>query len=330
MTIRVYREMIRYGRPAFSWADNEFVQRYLVGLPDARQDKFGNLFVQVGPSPTVLWSSHTDTVHARPGFFRHVQDKNELCVAETSRANCLGADCTTGVYLMREMIKAKVAGLYVFHRAEESGAQGARFIAEKTPKVLEGIQCAIAFDRKGFNEIITHQCGTRGASDAFARSLGDAIGMNMQPSSKGVFTDTAKYQRIVPECTNVSVGYFKQHSRLEYQDTRFLMDLREQLCSIDTSRLHIERDPTKPEPVQHYGISRHYTYPSRPQTIDQYILRNRLDVADLLEHYGFTVEELDREVSLMRDAQQGQRFDDLQMQIDEVFPPAQEDSALVK
>lgn len=322
MTLKTYREMIRYGRPAFSWADDEFVQRYLLSLSGAYQDTFGNVFVQVGPSPTILWSSHTDTVHDRPGFFRQVQDKNELCVAETSRANCLGADCTTGVYLMREMIRAKVEGLYVFHRAEEIGAQGASFIVQKTPKMLEGIQCAIAFDRKGFNEIITHQCGSRGASDAFAQSLGHAIGMGMQPSSKGVFTDTAKYQKVVPECTNVSVGYFKQHSRLEYQDTKFLMDLREQLCSIDTSRLHIERDPTKPEPRPHYGnYSRHYTYPSRPKSIAQYLLMNRLEVAEFLEEFGFTAEELEREITLMKLAKQQERHDELRDQIDEVFPP---------
>ena len=322
MTLKTYREMIRYGRPAFSWADKEFVNRYLLGLDGAYRDTFGNVFVQVGPSPTVLWSSHTDTVHDRPGFFRSVQDNTELRVADTSRANCLGADCTTGVYLMREMIKAKVPGLYVFHRAEEIGARGAAFIADKTPKMLEGIQCAIAFDRKGFHEVITHQCGTRGASDAFAKSLASAIGMNMHPSSNGVFTDTAKYQRIIPECTNVSVGYFNQHSRREHQDISFLMDLREQLCSIDTSRLHIERDPTKVEPRPYYGnYSRHYTYPSKPKTIAEYLLTNRKMVAEFLEHYGFTVEELEREIALMEDAKEKERLDDLQDQIDEVFPP---------
>lgn len=329
MTLKLYREMIRYGRPAFSWADNEFVQRYLMSLKGAYQDTFGNVFVQVGSSPTVLWSSHTDTVHNKPGFFRQVQDNDELCVAETSRANCLGADCTTGVYLMREMIKAKVEGLYVFHRAEECGAQGAKFIVGQTPKVLEGIQCAIAFDRKGFHEVITHQCGTRGASDAFAQSLGDAIGMNMKPSSNGVFTDTAKYQRIVPECTNVSVGYFRQHSRLEYQDTKFLMELREQLCSIDTSRLHIERDPTKLETYAQYRgtqYNRYYTYPSKPQSISEYVLRHRTEIVKLLDFYGFTIEELDREIALMKDHEEQERLDDLQERIDEVFPPRQDAS----
>lgn len=305
MTIKTYREMLMYGRPAFSQEDNEFVARYLLTMPDVYQDTFGNVFFQVGPSPTVLWSSHTDTVHARGGRFRNEQENNEVFVAPTSRANCLGADCTTGVYIMREMIKAKVPGLYVFHRAEEIGAQGASFIAQKTPKVLEGIQCAIAFDRKGFNEIITHQCGSRGASDAFAKSLGDAIGMAMQPSKNGVFTDTAKYMKVVPECTNVSVGYFKQHSRAEYQDIDFLDELREQMCSINTDRLHIERDPTKIERKPYiYQGSSPYLFPrsnyNKPKTIAEFLLRNRYEVADWLEDNGFTVEELEKEIALSK------------------------------
>lgn len=47
---------------------------------------------------------------------------------ETS--NCLGADCTVGVWLITEMIKAGVAGIYVIHNNEEVGCIGSGAMVE--------------------------------------------------------------------------------------------------------------------------------------------------------------------------------------------------------
>ena len=37
----------------------------------------------------------------------------------------------------------------------------------------------------------------------------------------GSFTDTANYTDIIPECTNLSCGYYNAHTQSEYQITHF-------------------------------------------------------------------------------------------------------------
>ena len=40
-----------------------------------------------------------------------------------------------------------------------------------------------------------------------------------------IFTDTANFVDYIPECTNISVGYFEEHSSKEYQNITFLTQL---------------------------------------------------------------------------------------------------------
>ena len=128
---------------------------------------------------------------------------------------CLGANCGTGVWIMLQMIKAKVPGLYIFHRAEEIGGLGSGWIIDNPQAstdtdyehwVEQYTQC-IAFDRYGTKYIITHQGMERTCSDAYADALGELLGMGHKPDDGGSFTDSKNYCRLVPECTNLSVGY---------------------------------------------------------------------------------------------------------------------------
>ncbi|BCJ91816.1 hypothetical protein IZ6_25510 [Terrihabitans soli] len=166
-------EMLQTKRPAGSKAERRFIKRYLKPL-GCSQDGFGNLILRIGDAP-VLWSSHTDTVH-REGGTQHVVLEGVIArLAANSKSNCLGADCTAGVWLMVEMIRAGVEGLYIFHREEECGGRGSRFIATRTPELLDGIKYAIAFDRYGYQSVITHQFD-RCCSDEFGVSLSKALG----------------------------------------------------------------------------------------------------------------------------------------------------------
>ena len=72
---------------------------------------------------------------------------------------------------MLEMIKASVPGLYIFHRDEEVGGKGSKYISINTPEILKGIQFAIAFDRYGTTSVITEQMGGKCASREFADSI---------------------------------------------------------------------------------------------------------------------------------------------------------------
>src|ERR1017187_3144400 len=104
--------MLTYMRPHGSDTERAFIERYITPT-GAKPDTFGNLWLTVGDAP-ILWCSHTDTVHKLPGKQRVLYGAG---VASVEGSNCLGADCTTGVWLMLAMIRAKVSGTYIFHRA---------------------------------------------------------------------------------------------------------------------------------------------------------------------------------------------------------------------
>ena len=82
----------------------------------------------------------------------------------------------------------------------------------------------------------------------------------------GSFTDTANYDGIIPECTNLSVGYHNAHSGRENQEIPYLLDFRDALIEIDWENLVTERDPTIPD--YSYGGSMGYsgTYVSPTKT----------------------------------------------------------------
>lgn len=233
-------EMLTYARPAGSRSERRFIRRFIVPT-GAKSDSYGNRILRIGSAP-IVWCSHTDTVH-RFGGRQDVRVIRDVVSAPFS--NCLGADDTTGVWLMLEMIRHGVEGLYIFHRGEEVGCVGSRAIADNTPEVLDGIDYAISFDRRGTDSIVTHQMGQRTCSDVFARSLAEALGTDdhMWADPSGVYTDTNEYAHLVPECTNISVGYMNQHSRHETQDLWFADYLLGNLLSADYTKLIAARIP---------------------------------------------------------------------------------------
>jgi hypothetical protein len=65
----------------------------------------------------------------------------------------------------------------------------------------------------------------------------------------GVYTDTAEYMDIIPECLNISIGYDSEHSHFETLDTNHVFALRDAICALDWDAISlvVERDPTKRE-----------------------------------------------------------------------------------
>lgn len=276
-------DMLRYQRCAGSAGEAEFVRVFLTGVAGMKQDEYGNHYLTVGgDGPRTLFSCHTDTVHwseARwgvggPGVRASrvemrsvgmqklcVEPQSEmtqkLCVDETlgviyaDDSSCLGADDTAGVWLMVNMIARGVPGLYVFHREEEIGGNGSRFFSWSSALPVT-VQRAIAFDRKGDCSVITHM-GDRTCSDEFAKALASQLvhlGLrNMVPDPTGIFTDTVHYVDLIPECTNVSVGYYAAHSPDEYLDYRFLAEMLEAVCAVDWDALPTVRCCNEPAPV---------------------------------------------------------------------------------
>ena len=246
LNVKRLLHMLSYKRPAGSAAEAAFVQQY-VAVRGARPDAYGNQWFVVpekdGSASKMLWSSHTDTVHKEEG---KQTVRYYAAQAWTEGSNCLGADCAVGVWLMTEMIGAGVPGTYIFHIEEEIGGNGSAWIAERMADTLKKHDFAVAFDRKGTNEIITEQWKGPTASDAFAESLAAALaGFDYKPSPLGSFTDTANYAGLIPECTNIGVGYHGQHTKDEWLDVDHAVRLRDALVTADLSGLVVARDPTE-------------------------------------------------------------------------------------
>ena len=259
-------EMLTYCRPHGSDEVAQFVDRFIMSDPTASVDEFGNIVIIVGADrslhrnersddlPRTLFTSHVDSVHRLGGRQTISVDTNGVISLskDSVESNCLGADDASGVWLMLAMIECGVEGVYIFHQGEERGGLGSRFIASHYPKFLSSFDRAIAFDRHGTGDVITHQATGRCCSDAFAEQLSKELGGEYAPCDAGVYTDTAEYTHIIPECTNISVGYEREHSTSETQCTTHLIALLVHLVRIDFDKLPTNRNPSSVEPTSDY------------------------------------------------------------------------------
>lgn len=250
-------EMHTYQRPAGSRQERKFINRYIRPF-GATVDAFQNWTVIVGHNPRHVWSSHTDTVHKRSGKQRVNLDASGILSA--SSGDCLGADDTAGVWLMCELIRRRVSGRYVFHYGEERGCIGSRALVRSAPAWLSDVDMVLALDRMHTDEVITHQCGSRTASDAFADALADQLNagestFHYAASEHGMYTDSESYAEDVAECTNLAVGYSGQHGKSETLDTRHALALLERLTVLDIACLPISRKPGAVDDWRYYGIS---------------------------------------------------------------------------
>ena len=251
-------------RPAYTEAENEFVETYLMTPflieQGMYQDGYGNCLLKIdnpdGSESKTLWSCHTDSVH-RKGGHQTVHYNPSDDKFSTPDGSCLGGDDNSGTYILLELIRQKIPGLYIFHRAEEVGGVGSAWIADNCEDMLIKYDRAIAFDRKDVHSIITHQASRRCCSEAFSDDLSEKLGMNHRSDPTGSFTDTANYDHIIPECTNMSVGYFSAHTARETQLLGYLVELSDAFARIDVESLVTERNPNAPK---EYDMGGYYGY----------------------------------------------------------------------
>jgi hypothetical protein len=191
-------------------------------------------YIRVVGSPKgaskILWSCHIDTVHSlefdNAKSQKIIFDVDDTMLAMSGGQYPLGADNGAGMWLLLEMIAEGVPGTYIFHRGEERGGIGSDGMATHWADMIKMHTHAIAFDRRGFTDVITHQWGGRCCSERFANQMSAILGMGYEPDDGGSFTDTANYTHLIPECTNISVGYHDEHSQNESLDLTHLVELR--------------------------------------------------------------------------------------------------------
>jgi hypothetical protein len=133
----------------------------------------------------------------------------------------------------------------------------------------------------------------------------------------GTFTDTANYVDSVAECTNLSVGYSSEHSTKESLDTTYLIELKNALLDLNWKNLNESRKPGEVEYEYDdyygeyagmYGKGKHSSVwidedqEPRSHSRDGYgsllqiIKDNPMEIADFLEEYGVTPQELSEAV----------------------------------
>lgn len=256
-------DIMTYRREHGSKGEKAFIKHYLKGFNPIK-NKAGEIIaysheIASKNKNRILWSCHIDTMHKKdPDVIKQDVYLDSFNVAFVDdKADCLGADNGAGVFLMLEMIEARIAGNYIFHRGEEMGCWGSSQIASDHEDFLKTFTHAIAFDRRGTTSIITHQSGSRACSDKLGNQLAKLFGMNYKLDDTGVYTDTAEYTHLIPECVNISIGYLNEHTSKESLDVEHVMALRDKMLAIQWDKITLKID-RKPEPkYSRYG---YYTY----------------------------------------------------------------------
>lgn len=270
---RTLMGMLKSVRPADGVGEKAYVERMLSSIRRMGYtpiiDDAGNIIVNNLPTTDatsmVMFASHTDSVHRTdsPDGTQQLafksDDRTIVGLASQNKQqfgftpNCLGADCATGNYIMLRLLQANAKGLYCFFRQEEVGGIGSEFFRNdpQNEKYWDKLTHCISFDRKGYTSIITKQWGGQCASDGFASDFAEVIAQadtnqrldKFVADPTGSFTDSANFTDVISECTNLSVGYFNQHTASETQDLQFADDLCNALCQIDWTELNSYRDP---------------------------------------------------------------------------------------
>ena len=217
-------------------------------LPELDKDLVGNYYKIIGSKPTTMFTCHLDTADRKQGITRlySIQEDGQEHII-TDESTILGADDKSGTTVMLYLMANNVPGLYYFFIGEERGGIGSHALADVYDEVdyLKEIKRCVSFDRRKTISVITAQAGGRCCSDDFGQALCDAYnasGLNLKIDPTGVYTDSASFIDHIPECTNVSVGYYNEHTGKEKQNMDYLIDLCKASVSVDWDKLPTTRN----------------------------------------------------------------------------------------
>ena len=203
-----------------------------------------------GTLPETAFTAHMDT--ASYGIpTRVVHGYKEDGSIYNTASGILGADDKAGMTLLLIMAhQLFIPGYYFLFVGEERGCVGSHDAAAQGD--WSHLKRMISFDRRGYTSVITHQNSKRCCSHSFASALATALNTTIPeyeaqfvPDSTGSYTDSASFMQIIPECTNISVGYFDAHTSFESQDLVFLAGLIDMCACLDWDSLPTERDPNR-------------------------------------------------------------------------------------
>lgn len=243
--MKIYKTFRKLTQFTYVYGDEHMV---LPMLPEGLQeDEVGNYFMEIGDSET-MFCAHLDTAAWDIQRVRHVQfiSRNKQDFITTDGTTILGADDKAGVVILMNLIEKKVPGLYYFFIGEESGLIGSKGILDLDEEKFKKYKRCIAFDRRDYGSIISAQMGGKCCSNDFVKALASQFAehnMTFRDDPTGVYTDSAVFMDIIPEVTNLSVGYFNEHTTNEIQNLTYLSMLANAATKIDWESLPTVRDP---------------------------------------------------------------------------------------
>ena len=210
------------------------------------EDGLGNFYLKIGESPSTMFTCHLDTADRKQTVVRHVIEGD---IIKTDGTSILGADDKAGMTVLLYMIEKKIPGLYYFFIGEERGCVGSSRLSKvwSSLSISNDITKCVSFDRRDVDSIITEQFGGICCSLGFAKELSRRLNsvessFKYSPDPTGIFTDSAEFTSLIPECTNISVGYYNEHTSYEMQDILHLEKLCKAVCKIDWETLPIIRE----------------------------------------------------------------------------------------
>ena len=210
------------------------------------RDQYGNYFITIGESKT-MFCCHLDTVGRQEMKVNKIEyEKSGHTFVKTDGETILGADDKTGMVIMINMIDKDVPGTYYFLIGEEKGTVGSGLLySRQSTGILSKFDRCVAFDRRAYGSIITRQMGKDCCSREFANALASELrynGMKYKKDPGGVWTDSALFMGVIPECTNLSVGYFNEHRKTEEQDLDYMVQLAEVATKVNWESLPTVRE----------------------------------------------------------------------------------------
>lgn len=250
--IKTFLELTKYTVP--HGHEDKFYGNMLVSMGFVRHQT-GNYILKLGEKSRTLFVAHLDTADTMPMKIEQVVDADGYIFTDGS--TILGADDRAGLAVLLYLISQNIPGTYLLTVGEEAGLVGAYAIL---PYITKGrFDRAIEFDRMDKNEIITHQMKQRCASRTFARALAkqfrkhsDGV-INLVPSDRGSYTDTKLFKSLIPECTNIAIGYTGQHTTYESQDGSYLLTIAHAAAKVDWESLPVDNEPEPIQDILHFG-----------------------------------------------------------------------------
>jgi uncharacterized protein YktB (UPF0637 family) len=225
-----------------------YEEEVLKFLPqNIKKDIVGNYYYIIGDKPETMFTSHLDTAdrnQSEVNLFSVIYKGDEYIITDGN--TILGADDKSGVTVMIYMIAHKIPGLYYFFIGEERDRIGSKQLSYIYDELdyLKNIKRCISFDRRKTNSIITKQMGRNCCSNEFATALCEEFnksGLKFSLDPTGVYTDSSSFIDQIPECTNISVGYNKEHTVYENQNMTYLIKLCQATLKVKWDSLPIVR-----------------------------------------------------------------------------------------